>query len=185
MVFINTVFDGLGQVPDLFYESTRLYPMITYKHRLFIINIDILQMMKISLLMKCKQTPLLWHQICYVSSPNLKLQRKYNQFIMSTCKVSSKRCKKSRVYPPLFCSQLFPKRVDFFFKSAKQQPFFMNTAVYPRKELTFESTRKKVDSVGTTAVSYIVFMNTSSGFVKHLGLHLRQLVRCEWKFLAG
>jgi hypothetical protein len=32
----------------------------------------------------------------------------------------------------------------------------MNTAVYPRKELTFESTRKKVDSVGTTAVSYIV-----------------------------
>ncbi len=38
----------------------------------------------------------------------------------------------------------------------------MNTAVYPRKELTFESTRKKVDSEGTTAVSYIVSMNTSS-----------------------
>ncbi len=37
----------------------------------------------------------------------------------------------------------------------------MNTAVYQRKELTFESTRKKVDSVGTMAVSYIVFMNTS------------------------
>ncbi len=31
-----------------------------------------------------------------------------------------------------------------------------------RKELTFESTRKKVDSVGTTAVSYIVFMNANS-----------------------
>jgi hypothetical protein len=38
----------------------------------------------------------------------------------------------------------------------------MNTAVYQKKKLTFESTRKKVDSVGTTAVSYIVFMNTSS-----------------------
>jgi hypothetical protein len=38
----------------------------------------------------------------------------------------------------------------------------MNTAVYPRKELTFESTRKKVDSVGTAVVSYIVFMNTNS-----------------------
>ncbi len=25
----------------------------------------------------------------------------------------TKQCKKSRVDPPLFCSQLFPKRVDF------------------------------------------------------------------------
>jgi hypothetical protein len=41
----------------------------------------------------------------------------------------------------------------------------MNTAVYPRKELTFESPRKKVDSVGTTVVSCIVFMNTSSGLL--------------------
>ncbi len=39
----------------------------------------------------------------------------------------------------------------------------MNTAMYPRKELTFASTHKKVDSVGTTAVSYIIYMNTSSG----------------------
>jgi hypothetical protein len=39
----------------------------------------------------------------------------------------------------------------------------MNTIVYPRKELTFESTRKKVELVGTTAVSYIIFLNTSSG----------------------
>ncbi len=31
----------------------------------------------------------------------------------------------------------------------------MNTAVYPRKELTFESTRKKVDSVGTTAGGFL------------------------------
>jgi hypothetical protein len=64
----------------------------------------------------------------------------------------TKQCKKSRVDPILFCSQFFQKRVNFFFKSAKHQPFFMNTAVYPRKELTVESTRKKVDSVGTTAV---------------------------------
>jgi hypothetical protein len=56
---------------------------------------------------------------------------------MFTCKLYFKWCKKSRVYPPLFCSQLFPKIVDFFYKSAKQWPFFMNTAVYPRKELTF------------------------------------------------
>ncbi len=39
----------------------------------------------------------------------------------------------------------------------------MNTEVYPRKELTIELTRKKADSVGTTAVYCIVFMNTSSG----------------------
>ncbi len=39
----------------------------------------------------------------------------------------------------------------------------MNTAAYQKKKLTFESTRKKVVSVGTTAISYIVFMNTSSG----------------------
>jgi hypothetical protein len=39
----------------------------------------------------------------------------------------------------------------------------MNIALYPRKELTFELIRKKVDSGGTTAVSYIVFVNTSSG----------------------
>jgi hypothetical protein len=50
----------------------------------------------------------------------------------------TKWCKKSRIDPPLFCSQLFPKRVNFF-NSAKHQPFFMNTAVYPRKELTIES----------------------------------------------
>ena len=37
----------------------------------------------------------------------------------------------------------------------------MNTAVYPRKELTFESTRKKVDSVGTTGI----ILNTSSGYL--------------------
>jgi hypothetical protein len=37
----------------------------------------------------------------------------------------------------------------------------MNTAVYPRKELTFELTGKKVNSLGTMTVSYIVFMNTS------------------------
>jgi hypothetical protein len=49
----------------------------------------------------------------------------------------------------------------------------MNTAVYPRKELTFESTRKKVDSVGTTAVSYCFYeyqLRSGHSNLKILGL---------------
>jgi hypothetical protein len=36
----------------------------------------------------------------------------------------------------------------------------MNTALYPRKELIFESTRKKVDSVGTTGIFHLIILNT-------------------------
>jgi hypothetical protein len=52
---------------------------------------------------------------------------------------------KSRVYPPLFHCNHFHKESTLL---------FMNTALYPRKESTlfFESTREKVDWVGTMEI---------------------------------
>jgi hypothetical protein len=86
---------------------------------------------------------------------------------MFTCKLYSKWCKKSRVYPPLFCSQLFPKRVNFLKNSPNIDPFPWIPQCIQGKSWLFESTRKKVDSVGTTAVSHIGFMNSGSGRTTH------------------
>jgi hypothetical protein len=69
------------------------------------------------------------------------------------------------IYPTLFCSNYFHKEWTFF---EKPIPFFMNTALYPRKE----STRKKVDSVGGTTTDiffHLVILNTTSGLVGAAG----------------
>jgi hypothetical protein len=75
-----------------------------------------------------------------------------------------KHCKMSRVAQPLFCTVVsYSRKSRPFFKSATHRSFFMNTSVYLSKESTVQSTRIILDSIDTTAISHIDFMNTSLG----------------------
>ncbi len=57
---------------------------------------------------------------------------------MFTCKLYSKLCIKSKVYHHLFCSQLFPKRVDFFLNPQNIDPFsWIPHRNVSKEELTF------------------------------------------------
>ncbi len=71
---------------------------------------------------------------------------------------------KSRVYPPLFRSNHFQKESTL---SEKHDPFSWIPHCIPGKSWLFESTRKTVGSVGTTAgIFHLIILNTGSG-VQH------------------